>query len=373
MIIVDSKDVPSTPDTYGNSSHDLVINILHDEGEAPPSYAFVEPTPTSGRSFFDRSSDASSISGSSSASYLEPSSSSMPPVSPSTTSLHTPPVFTPKQKSWFGSKSRKAKEVREWAVNQIGDLLGKGNTDIEECRSVLSGCAEAFSTKKLTFSAFLQEPLVENHTYFYWSIVNRSDEATRFPPLLSALLSFASPVTEETRADVRLACLLTNDQPLHQSLQCHRDFMRLPTSHELIFGEVIPYDDITVENMPSAEPSFQVKMEIPHFMKRMNFEKEVTLEFIAQRELAFSVPSGKHPSWTLTLTLLGHSDPTPIDSRFVIEDASPASSTGLEVVSKPKPPVSIRLKASMLIPSKKDKVTVSLEDGSLIGSSLRSP
>lgn len=91
--------------------------------------------------------------------------------------------------------------------------------------------------------------------------------------------------------------------------------------------------------------------------------------------LTFSAPSDKNKnhSWTLTLTLLEHSDPTPFDSRFTIEDASPTSA-GSDLASKPNPPVTVRLKtSSALVPSKKDKITVSLEDGSLIGASIRSP
>ncbi|KAE9400212.1 hypothetical protein BT96DRAFT_881494 [Gymnopus androsaceus JB14] len=295
----------------------------------------------------------------------------------STSSLYVAPVFTPKKRGWFGGKSRTIKEVREWTLNQINDLFVNRDADLDECRSVLSGCYDAFQANNLTFSTFLQEPLSEQHTFFYWSIVNRSGESTRLPHFLSALLSFGSPLTEETRADIRHACLLTNDQPLFQSLRCHRKFMQLPTAHEMIFGERIPIDDITVEDMPSAQPAFLVKMDIALFIKRMNFEKEVTLEFIAQRRawrLVFSAaPTNKHNSWTLTLTLLEHSDPTPFDSRFTVEDASPTSD-GSNLASKPKPPATIRLKtSSMLASPKKDKITVSLEDGSLIGSGLRSP
>ncbi|KIK63063.1 hypothetical protein GYMLUDRAFT_989120 [Collybiopsis luxurians FD-317 M1] len=390
-MILDDKTLPLTPTEV--KSGNPVIQVIKDVPDAPPSYDIVVTAETSSlhsgqptelsepdssysppsnpyrlRSNYASSSTVTvSAAGdaSSSASLYEPNLAPLPLTSPSSSTPYTPPTFIPKHKrSWFGGKSRTIKEVREWASNVIQDLLGR-SVDLEECKTVLSGCKDALSTYNIAISTFLQEPLFQQHTFFHWSVVNRPSESTRFPSLLSALLPFGSPLTDETRADIRHACLLINDQGLFQSLRCHRDFMRLPTSHEMVFGDGIPIDDITVENMPSAEPAFLVKMDIAQFVKRMNFEKDVTLEFIAQRD--------KHPKWDLTLTLLENSESTPIDSRFVIEDVSPSHDDPSYTSSKPKPSQDIRMKHSMLVPAKKDKIVVSLEDGSLIGSSIRSP
>ncbi|KAF5391681.1 hypothetical protein D9757_002354 [Collybiopsis confluens] len=339
----------------------------------PPSTRYAPEFASSSASLTVSTFDQTSVSGRSIPLGGEPSLAS-PAGGLSSSTLYSPPVFSPKHKrSWFSSKSRTIKEVREWAMNQINDLLGKRFSELEECKSVLNGCRDALSAYSVSMSTFLQEPLSQQHTFFYWSIVNRSSESTRLPTLLSALLSFGTPLTEDTRADIRNACLLMNDEPLFQSLRRYRDFMRLPASHEIVFGDgALPVDDVTVENMLSAEPAFLVKMKIAQFVKRVNFEKDVTIEFIAQRrawKLTFSVSSSKNPKWDLTLTLLENGESTPMDSQLVIEDVSSEAAAD----SKPQPPLTVRMKHSMLVPSKKDKIVVSLEDGSLIGSSIRSP
>lgn len=298
-MLLDNKELPQPPPPTLDVKHDNLV--IHIQDDAPPSYEIIAAETSPGpsvrsaefrplnhsRSYSNESSSVCGLTAVGTWDHHSQHSSSLDLASASTSSLYVAPVFKPSKRGWFGGKSRTLKEVREWALNQLNDLLANRNADLEECKSIMSSCYDAFHSNKLTLSTFLQEPLSQQHTFFYWSIVNRSGDATRLPPFLSTLISFGFPLSDETRDEVRHACLLMNDQPLLQSLRCHRKFMRLPTAYEMVFGDRIPIDDITVEDMPSAEPAFLVKMDIALFMKRMNFEKEVTLEFIAQR-MSFS-------------------------------------------------------------------------------------
>ncbi|EEB91682.1 hypothetical protein MPER_09925, partial [Moniliophthora perniciosa FA553] len=235
--------------------------------------------------------------------------------------------FVPKsKKGWFGSKKRTMKEAKEWVTAQVSDLVQQAqssNTDfLDTARNVLGGCSEACVVHNLSLSDVLQERYIESHTPFYWAIVQRpSSSDTRgsvVPDLLRELLSFGTPLTEDTRSDIRRACLMVNDQALFHALRSTREYMPAAASHEMVFGGQLPPDEIVIEDKPGGEQAFAANMEITFFLKRMSLSKEVTLEFIAQK-------NKKHhdePHWKLTLSLLEHSLPTYIDSRFIIQDAS---------------------------------------------------
>jgi len=102
------------------------------------------------------------------------------------------------------------------------------------------------------------------------------------PDLLTALLSFSTPLNPETVSEIRLACLLTSDQPLFQRLRLSSDFSKLSFVDEILLGATIPPDEISVEEVPGNEGAFVVDFEIVHFQKRMRISKEIALEFIAR-------------------------------------------------------------------------------------------
>lgn len=223
-------------------------------------------------------------------------------------------------------------------TTQVSDLVQQAqssNTDfIDVARSVLGGCSEACVIHNLALSDILQERYIESHTPFYWAIVQRPSSSDAkgsvIPDLLKELLSFGTPLTEDTRSDIRRACLMVNDQTLFHALRSTREYMPASASHERVFGGQLPPDEIVIEDKPGGEQAFAANMEITFFLKRMSFSKEVTLEFIAQRRLwrlAFTAPENKkhghdEPHWKLTLSLLEHSPPTYVDSRFIVHDAS---------------------------------------------------
>ncbi|KAK7051213.1 hypothetical protein VNI00_004713 [Paramarasmius palmivorus] len=249
----------------------------------------------------------------------------------------SPPVFVPKsKKGWFGNKKRTKKEAREWVTTQVSDLVQQAQSSptdfFETARNVLGGCSEACVIHSLSLSDILQEKFIEAHTPFYWAVVQRptsSDSRGAMPDLLRELLSFGTPLTEETRSDIRRACLMVNDQGLFHALRSTKDYMPASVSHNMIFGGRLPPDEIVIEDKPGGEQAFAANLEIAFFRKRMNFAKEVVIEFIAQRRiwrLAFTAPENKkgheEPHWKLTLSLLEHSPPTYVDSRLIIHDSA---------------------------------------------------
>ncbi|THU91251.1 hypothetical protein K435DRAFT_236812 [Dendrothele bispora CBS 962.96] len=251
----------------------------------------------------------------------------------STGTPHVAPVFVPKKRGFFnGGKEKVAKEAREWVIAHINDLVRQThNYDLDACNSILGACTEACTlTSKLFLSDILREPIIDGHTPFYWSIIHRPAKSHLVPDLLVALLTFGSPLSNETRADIRHACLMVNDQKLFQHLRCSRKYMpeRKP---EMIVNGKHPFDEIRVQEYPGTEAVFTVDFEMPMFVKRMHLEQEVSLEFIAHRRafhLHFKPSSSSKsstPSWELTLTLSEFSSPTFVDSQFSILAPSPPS------------------------------------------------
>jgi hypothetical protein len=102
------------------------------------------------------------------------------------------------------------------------------------------------------------------------------------PDLLSALISYASPLKTDTITDLRLACLATSDQALFQRLRLSPEFAPVSGSDQVLLGMTIPPDDINVEDLPGEAGAFAVDFVIPHFHKRMVVSKNITLEFIAR-------------------------------------------------------------------------------------------
>jgi len=186
------------------------------------------------------------------------------------------------------------------------------------------------------------------------------------PDLLSALISYASPLKADTITDLRLACLATSDQALFQRLRLSPEFAPVSGSDQVLLGMTIPPDDINVEDLPGEAGAFAVDFVIPHFHKRMVVSKEITLEFIArsrmwrlsffiagEHKLSNDPPSG---SWCISLSLLETSPPTYIDSRLVIFEAK--SSQPANSPSSTEPPSPNRGHSSPFrTPSNKPKIS----------------
>jgi len=187
------------------------------------------------------------------------------------------------------SGSQTAREVRSTILCLVRDLIQEHIPSSPAATGILQSCAEACSAHSLSFSSILQEKSIVGRTPLYWVIVKRFPdqhqevEETSGPDLLSALISYASPLNANTIKDIRLACLETSDQPLFQRLRLSPEFAPVSGSDKMLFGMTILPDNISVEDLPGG--TFAVDFVIPHFHKRMVVSKRITLEFIARSKL----------------------------------------------------------------------------------------
>lgn len=205
--------------------------------------------------------------------------------------------------SWFNfNASRTTREVRTTVLGLVRDLVREQDSNSRASLSILESCAEACSGYSLSLSTLLQEKSIEGHSPLYWAIVKRppdgDEDEFAIPDLLTALISFASPLTPDTISDVRHACLLTSDQLLFQRLRMSPEFAPLSGTDEMLLGASIPPDEITVEDVPGDEGAFAVNFEVVHFQKRMLVSKHIELDFIARGVwyivLLFSVLTRSH-------------------------------------------------------------------------------
>ncbi|KAG5636699.1 hypothetical protein H0H81_007128 [Sphagnurus paluster] len=189
--------------------------------------------------------------------------------------------------SWFSfGASRTSREVQATVIGLVRDLVKEQDYNSRASSGILESCAEACTGYDTSLSALLQEKSIEGHTPMYWAIVKRppdgEEDETAVPDLLTALISFASPLTAKTISDIRHACLLTSDQALFQRLRMSPEFSPLSGTDEMLLGATIPPDEISVENVPGDEGAFTVDFEIVHFQKRMLVSKRIELDFIAR-------------------------------------------------------------------------------------------
>ena len=238
---------------------------------------------------------------SSSASTLTPPNSAPPIKSPLITSSVSGSSLSNKGKgraaNWFNfTASRTAREVRNTVLGLIRDLVQEQQSSFPAATGILQSCSDACTTHSLSLSSILQEKSIENHTPLYWAIVKRLPdehhqvEDSSGPDLLSALLSYSTPLSPETITDVRRACLATCDQRLFQRLRFSPEFAPVSGVDQMLLGGTIPPDNIEVEDVPGDRGAFVVTFEILHFHKRMVVSKEIILEFIARSEFCISCP-----------------------------------------------------------------------------------
>ncbi|KAF8161651.1 hypothetical protein B0H34DRAFT_796403 [Crassisporium funariophilum] len=351
------------------------------------------------------------------------------PHSPSSSSLRSPsiaPLKSPstptsptnnkgkvKATNWFNfTASRTSREVRSTVLGLVRDLVQEHICNFSAASGILQSCADACAAQSVSLSSILQERSIENHTPLYWAIVKRLPdehqdvEASQGPDLMSALLSYSTPLLPETVAEIRIACLATSDQRLFQRLRLSPEFAPISGSDQMLLGGTIPPDEVDVEDLPGDGGAFVVNFEIPHFHKRMVVSKEIVLEFIARSRmwrLAFVIipesnghRNGLSPgSWCITLGLLETSPPTCIDSRLLIAEAATSLPKASDLLDdstpppttrqspfrrpsntpKPKPTISLRLQSSEQLEAPRRgqagrQIVVSLQD-SLMGANLQ--
>ncbi|KAF8901936.1 hypothetical protein CPB84DRAFT_1777051, partial [Gymnopilus junonius] len=150
------------------------------------------------------------------------------------------------------------------------------------------------------------------------------DEDFPGPDLLTSLISYASPLTQETITELRVACPLPTSAPVTR-------IAPVSGSDQMLLGGSIPPEEVELEDMAEEGGGAFA------FHKRMVVSKEIAVEFIARSRmwrLAFFIaPERRHPgapkpgSWCIGLSLVENSPPTSVDSRLVISEAKSTKSS----------------------------------------------
>ncbi|TFK65178.1 hypothetical protein BDN72DRAFT_801395, partial [Pluteus cervinus] len=259
--------------------------------------------------------------------------------------------------------SRATRDVKNTVLGLIQDIVRESHasppspTESDSAPLlILRSCADACTKERLSLSSLLQEKYIGGHTPIYWSILNRPKDTlpmityddssssstttsllpppSQTPDLLTVLLHFARPLTQNTITEIRLACLPNSDQPLFQRLRLIPEFSSISQTDEMILGTTIPSDNVEVENLPGDAGEFAADLEIVQFQRRMRVARRIEVEFIARARLwriSFCIaPDGptqygspRPGSWCISLSLLACSSPTYIDSRILIAEPTP--------------------------------------------------
>ncbi|KAL1744552.1 hypothetical protein HDZ31DRAFT_38376 [Schizophyllum fasciatum] len=267
---------------------------------------------------------------------------------PGPSSTRSPP-HTPKpsfSRATFSSPlfgllpSKAAREARTTVKALIQDIIVLQSPP-EACRGILQSCADSCKAYDLPLHSILQERYMEEHTPLYWAIVKRAEEHGHGdkPPaeddpgdIPMILLALAAPLTADTIADIRQACVVFSDNALFQRLRMAPEFASLSSSEQILFnGEAMIPDSVTVEDV-RGEGAFVAHMRIPKFQRRMRVASSIALEFIALgtiwRIVFLITPQNvrrRHPqrpgSWCLSLSLMDDSSPTYFNGRLIVPDA----------------------------------------------------
>jgi hypothetical protein len=194
---------------------------------------------------------------------------------------------TPKQKGkarsggWFDGFgiSRAAKEAKSAVYGRVRDVVEKPAE--ADSLMFLEACAGICDAHGLSFSSILQDPSIESHMPIYWAIIklpSRDDLQ-----LVTAILSYSAPLTQQTLSEIRLACLHVGDQALFQSLWRSPQLALAPSgSDQVLLGASATPDTVEVQTLPGDDGAFAAHFRIAKFEKRMKISKQISLEFIAR-------------------------------------------------------------------------------------------
>ncbi|KAH9833991.1 uncharacterized protein C8Q71DRAFT_680550, partial [Rhodofomes roseus] len=275
--------------------------------------------------------------------------------------------------SWIPSPSRTraAAEVKTTVLGLLKELIKRGDAE-PSARSILESCEDVCRAYRLSLSSMLQDRCIEGHSALYWAVIKRSRglelRTNSQTDVLGAFLTFGAPISPPTLSEIRLACLQKADQTLFQQLRHSSSFAPLSGKDDMLLSSSSARDEVYVEDIAS-EDAFAVRFRIPMFQQRLRVSKCINLEFIARGRLwAFNFliasadnyklrPIAEPGTWVVTLSLLEHSAPTPVDSRLVIQDVSAHPSSETPSSSQPgqsplrsarlperRPPIELRLK-----------------------------
>ncbi|KAG1862691.1 hypothetical protein F4604DRAFT_2030689 [Suillus subluteus] len=165
---------------------------------------------------------------------------------------------------------------------------------------IVDACSTTFSAAE--FSDFLQTLNIEGHTALYWAIVNDRREA------FIALLKFTPELSSVCSSDLRLACMITNDQALFAQLN-------LGNTNRC------PPDDVQVQSGDGlSENQFVAHFQIRKFQKRIRITRDVSVEFVAGGRIwSLKIPMKSNGKCHIGFNLSQHSFPVYPICVIVIE------------------------------------------------------
>ena len=196
--------------------------------------------------------------------------------------------------SLFGL-SKTAKQVRSTSQSLLRDLLSQARPSEHEWLSVLTSCADACNAQGLNFSSVLQEPFVEGRLPVYWAVLKRpavpikADHTTPSgdpDALVLAILDASLPLTAQSVADARLACMTVSDNALFVRLgQRYEGFSQRLGTDKMLLGGGDTVDSVTVDEPHNGGGSFTVQFSLTQFPLRMRVSKLARIEFVARGAL----------------------------------------------------------------------------------------
>ncbi|KAI0069658.1 hypothetical protein K474DRAFT_1714046 [Panus rudis PR-1116 ss-1] len=246
-----------------------------------------------------------------------------------------------KLSSWlFRRKSSgSAAQAKALVIDTIHDLL---DGQSENAFATLDSCIEFCTMHGLSFPGLLQELSVEEHSLLYWAIIKgpqHQNGSNAGHDLVLTLLSLAGTLSDTAVLDVQDACLDASDGEYFQRLRRVPTFARLSEADRVLLGASIASDEVYVRDVV-CDDGFAAWFSIPMFQKRLRVSKSVNVEFLTRGRIwqlkfilttkSTSIGGKSYPKgrWLVSLSLLGHSPPTWVQARLVINKRLPVPSPG---------------------------------------------
>ena len=173
--------------------------------------------------------------------------------------------------------------AREAIRSNIRSLLSRHLTS-DEYEPIFKKCDQICESGDLELSSVLQEPLIDGKPPLYWAILNGPSSQgsdADFDALVVALLRACWPLNDATIISVRLACMLTSNNVLLQSL-----FRRFPALSPLSPGDAILLssvgggDVVDVDEAQDGTGTFVARIQVRRFRLRMRVSKVIKIEFV---------------------------------------------------------------------------------------------
>ncbi|KAG1755723.1 hypothetical protein EDB19DRAFT_1662685 [Suillus lakei] len=197
-------------------------------------------------------------------------------------------------------------------LSRIRDIVSAPDFTPSSVALTVDACAASLSVAE--FSDLLQSPNIEGHTALYWAIVNKRQEA------FSVFVGFISEFSSVCSSDLRLACMVSNDQALFAQLGLEHsisDSKDEPLRRSL----GCPPDEVQVHGGDGlGENQFIAYLHIKMLRKRLHITQNLGVEFVAGGRIwLLRFYMGPYGRWRIGLSLSQPSFPARPDVVLLIE------------------------------------------------------